>query len=284
MKIVFHYSDKARERILADAFAAGAKTHGDDVELRALTPEKEVIDCDVAVMVGVKSRELYEAHWKAGVHVLMVDKGYIRARVDSPVRQWEYWRLSLDAHHPTRWLSRMQKPGDRWARFGLQFQPWREQGQHVLFAGSSEKYHNFYGLPHPTEYAKRTVKHLRKTTDRRIVYRPKPTWREAVPVKGADFSKPPEYITGALQNAHAMVTHGSNACFEAILAGVPCIVLGDAVAKPISSTEIADVEQPRLASDAERQQWFANLAYLQWNLREMASGEAWQHMRGFVYG
>lgn len=87
----------------------------------------------------------------------------------------------------------------------------------------------------------------------------------------------------ALRNAHVMVTHGSNACFEAVLAGVPVIVLGDAVAKPISSTVIEEVRRPHLARARDRKQWLANLMYHQWTMPEFEGGEAWNHIRPQIY-
>lgn len=284
MRVTFFHSDKPRERMLAEAFAAGAMALGDDVELQELNGTGLVAHgADVAVMVGVKSTDLWRANMDAGIHVAMLDKGYIRAKARGPVKSWEYWRIAVDAHHPTHYLGSMRCPADRWDALGLNVQPWREQGDHVVFAGSSEKYHTFYGIEHPTRFARKLLRDLREYTDRRVIYRPKPSWRDAKAIRGADFSRDGG-INELLIGAHALITHGSNACFEAMLAGVPSIVLGDAVARPISSHVIADIEAIRLATDDERRQWLANLAYCQWTLDEIASGEAWKHTRIHVHG
>lgn len=286
MRVCFFRSDKPREGLLADAFARGAIEHGDDVIVRRLTNETQIAaDCEVAVMVGVKSKALFDANWGAGIHTVLLDKGYVRHSAPGPVRGWEYWRAAVDAHHPTRYLMAMNYPSDRLDRLGLEMKPWRESGEHVLIAGSSAKYHEFYGLENPTAYAKRLIKNLNRITGRHLIYRPKPTWREAVPIKGAAFSSGKEYpLDSILLGAHAAVTHGSNACFEAVLAGVPTIVLGDAVSKPISTTSLEEIEAPLMVSDERRRQWLANLAYHQFTLSEFASGEAWQHIRPHIYG
>jgi hypothetical protein len=178
----------------------------------------------------------------------------------------------------------MHCPSDRWDRFGMSPAPWRRRGEQIVFAGSSAKYHEFYQLADPTMYAKKVRGWIReRDQERLIVYRPKPSWRDAKPVVGMEYSTSAQSMTECLQGAHVMVTHGSNACFEAVMAGVPCIVLGDAVAKPISSTSLDELDAPRLATDDERSQWLANLAYLQWNLREMASGEMWANLRNQLY-
>jgi hypothetical protein len=285
MNIVFYASDKPRERILADAFRDGAVQHGDTVTIRPLTVPVEVDpSADVACMVGVKSRELFQAHWDKGVHIVYLDKGYSRHKQDGPLGIWEYWRVAVDAHQPTRFLARMKKDSSRWDKLGLEIAPTREEGEHILLAGSSGKYHAFYGLIKPTEYALKVVKRIRKNTDMPIIYRPKPSWRDAVPIDDTEYSPASEPIARPLKRAHVLVTHGSNACFEALLAGVPTIVLGDGVTKPISSIDLADIREPKIASDEERHQLACNLAWFQWTRSEMASGEMWSAIRSCIYG
>lgn len=283
MRLTFFVSDKPREHLLADAFATGARRHGDIVDVKPLTGDVQIAETEVAVMVGVKSRELFHANWGAGVHTVMFDKGYVRSRSGAPTGGWEFWRVAVDGHHPTRHLAGMQCPADRFNRLGLEVKPWRPRGHHIVYAGSSAKYHDFYDLPHPTRYAKKVLGWIRERSERDVVYRPKPSWRDARAVTGMGYSQNPQTLLDVLSGAHAMVTHGSNACFESVLAGIPCVVLGDAVAKPISSTSMDDIEAPLLVTDEARMQWLANLAYLQWTLGEMASGEMWSTIRSQVY-
>ncbi|HEY5410179.1 MAG TPA: hypothetical protein VIJ94_05565 [Caulobacteraceae bacterium] len=276
MRIAFLASDKAREQHLADAFLMGARKHGHTTEVRTLGPDLDVSGYDVACMVGVKSRELFHLHRQQGITTIYLDKGYARHKRPGEAGGWEYWRVSINAHHPTRRLAVQRHDGDRLAKLDWRLRPRRGGGRHIVFAGSSQKYHDFYGLRGATDYAKRLVREMHLLVpQRRIVYRPKPSWADAEPVKGADFSRLPQTIDDVLGNAWCMVTHGSNACFESVCAGIPVVVLGDAVAKPISSTELEDVRAPFLATDEARRQWLANLAYWQWTLAEMASGEAW---------
>lgn len=284
MRVCFYRSSKPREGNLAEAFVEGLRVHGDEGVIRTLDGEPQIADdCEVACMVGVKSKALFDANWRAGVHTLMLDKGYSRHKAPGPVRGWEYWRVAVDAHHPTANLMKVSRPSDRFDRLGFEILPWRETGQHILLAGSSAKYHEFYGLKEPTTYAKEIVRQLRAITERPIIYRPKPSWRDAVEITKTRFSALPETILDVLADAWVTVTHGSNACFESVINGIPCIVLGDGVAKPLSSTDLADVVSPRIASDTERHAWACNLAYQQWTLSELYSGEAWTTIKGQIY-
>ncbi len=271
--ILFAASDKPREQQLAAAFAAGAAVHGCKVDICHNGVLPRLNGYRAVAMVGVKSKRLFEQVKATGAMPLMLDKGYIRSRRPD-ARTWEYWRVSPGAHHPTGTsLTGRKYPSDRLEALELEVAKWRRGGLQVVFAGSSAKYHDFYGLPDPTEYASALFERIRQLTDRPIVYRPKPSWRDAVPIAGSRYSVGKEGMSGALANAHCLVTHGSNACFEAALLGIPSIILGDGVAKPISSTSIEDVEHPHLG---KRIQWLANLAYHQFTEAEFASGEAWQ--------
>jgi hypothetical protein len=285
MHVRFWCSDKPRERLLADAFCAGVRLHGDTTDIRRLG-EEVTFDCDAAIMVGVKSRELWNAHTRAGVIPIYQDKGYSRHSRADDVRGWEYWRVAVGAHQPTSKF-RPDYPGDRLSEMGWEFRPWREptpyHGGAIVIAGSSEKYHNFYDLKHPTEWASKLVKAIEYENKREIVYRPKPSWKNATPITGSRFSGPDEKIADVIRYAHCLVTHGSNACFEAMLMGVPSIILGDAVMKPISSTDLAELESPRLASDSEREAVLRFLAYNQWTQAEMLDGKAWPTIRRQIF-
>lgn len=283
MKIAFLASDKPREQLLADAFLMGARRHGHQTEVIPLTGEAFVGGYDVACMVGVKSRALFQAHGRAGVPTIYLDKGYARHSRSDGVSGWEYWRVAINDHQPTDRLGR-DFPHDRLTRIGWEPAPWRKAGKTILLAGSSAKYHEFYGLREPTSWMHHLVQRLRLVTERPLVYRPKPSWREAVPIAKTNFSRPPQTLAELLPKAHLLITHGSNSCFDAVLAGVPSIVLGQGVARPISSTDILDIENPRMVSDKARKQWLANLAYWQWTQPEMVSGDAWAFIGEQIHG
>jgi hypothetical protein len=274
-RIVFYVSQKEREQKLAEAFLAGAAAHGFLTEKRQTSDSTNASDFDYACMVGVKSKTLWGKMKAQGVKPIMFDKGYVRSKYDGA---WRYWRVSVGMHHPTVGALTREYPTDRFDALQLPIQRWRKEdrNKHVLYAGSSEKYHNFYGLPHPTDYARRIIKGIRGVCARRIVYRPKPSWSEAVPIRAASFSKNGESIGADLTRAHCLVTHGSNACFEAALMGIPSIILGQGVMKPISSTRLVDIEKPLMG---DRYPILCALAYHQWTLDEMRSGEAFNTIK-----
>jgi hypothetical protein len=282
MKVRFWTSDKPRERILSEAIGQGVMKHGDEYDTRALGNEATP-DCDVAIMVGVKSKELWQAHLRLGCQMVYLDKGYSRHDRGDGSRVWEYWRVSVNAHHPTAKFRVGDYPDDRSTAAGWTFEKWKPNASGpIIIAGSSEKYHSFYDLKPPTEWAQKLVKEIRRTTQNPIIYRPKASWKGAVPIDGTTF-KQDGSIDDVLKGAWCLVTHGSNACFEAMLAGVPSIILGEAVMRPISSTEISEIHSMKLATSKERASILAFLAYHQWTMEEMASGKMWEVVRKEIF-
>jgi hypothetical protein len=289
VKVAFIYAVKDqgeldRELILAKAFLAGVEKAGDEIEF--VSKSSSETDAEVVCMVGVKSLKLFRKMRGQGKQIIYFDKGYFRHR--GAGRTWEYWRVAINDHHPTSYIATAKHTPLRWektaARRAIAPKGWRESGSHIVYAGSSEKYHNFAGLTDPTEYAKDVIRRLSKLTDRKVIYRPKPTWFDAVPILGTTFSGRMQSIWDVLQGAWCLVTDGSNASFDAVIEGIPNIVIGNAIAKPISSQDIAWIERPWLASDEEKNQWFHNLAWCQFTEAEMTDGLAWDTLRPQLSG
>lgn len=273
MDLVFYAAEKPRERTLAAALAEGCREQGDRLQVRY---GEERIDSgfDVACMFGVKTAGLMATHRAAGVPVLFFDKGYTRHASDS------YVKTSVNAIHPLAYFQ-CGRPSDRWRTLGIKVRG-RRRGRGIVYCGSSAKFHAAAGLPAPTDYAGQIVRRLRGLTDRPILYRPKPSWREAVPVKGATLQRGGKLAHLLRHDVHALVTNGSNAAVDAIIEGVPVVALGETIGRPVAETEIGNIEDPFFPSEAARRQWLSDLAYCQWTLDELRSGEAWACLKETV--
>jgi hypothetical protein len=282
MKVVFYASEgKKFDGTLARCFGNGVRVNKDKYEVRAINGFSAVDPkTDVAVVAGVKgwSKECFDAHLAAGRHAVIIDKGYTRLRGGELGTL--YWRLSIDAFQPHAYFRAVPRPTDRWEKLGVPTarRPAAPNGQ-VLFCGSSQKYCDWHGLGDATAYALQTLDELRRHTKREVVYRPKPSWGNAVPIAGYRYSGPEEKYVVELEKTAVVVTFGSNAAFEAVLAGVPALVAGDGIARPLARTALADVEKPLLPSPAEVHQLACDVAYCQWTLDEMDDGLAWRHVR-----
>ena len=278
MHVTFFAAEKDREDMIARAFATGVRTHSHQCDIvRPAEYPAPNPETDVAVMIGVKgySRKLFDDHLEAGKHVLYIDKGYLGNR-------GRYYRMSVNSFQPLRYFQQVARPADRLQTLGLTLQPMRTSGRHILVAGGSVKYsnwHRMHGGPNDedpaTAWAQQTIKRLSKASHRPIVYRPKPSWKDAVPIPGVEYSRPPRTIQEELRDCWCLVTYGSNAALDALIFGVPVLVLGDGIAQPLAKMSENSVEDPYLPTDEERWQLLADVAYCQFSVPEMASGLAW---------
>lgn len=284
MLITFYLTEnKARERMLAEAMEQGCKAFGHDFERVAAgeyNGPRE--DTDVACFIGIKgiSRRGLEEHWKTGAATIFIDKGYARIR-NSPLSAPLYWRVSVNSHQPLRYFKQNRR-SDRWDRLGIPVSPLRTRHRNkAIFAGSSLKYHMWNDLVEPTQYAQKQIKQMRKHAPKglQMVYRPKPSWHEAVPIPGAQFSRMPETLQDLLREGYCLVTHGSNAAVDALIEGVPAIVLGGGIASAICANELTAIRDAPWPGNEAVQQFLYDIAYCQWTIAEMASGEAWDDLK-----
>jgi hypothetical protein len=288
LKIAFLCNPHPRETVLCAAMRRGMAIHGDRLKKVDYDDQPRDLDCDLLAFIGVKCREWHDWCRETGQRFLYLDKGYYYPEEKTylngkPVVQC--WRVAVDTNQPLEYLAAARHDPRRWDKFAIRPEAWRARtttGQ-VIIAGSSPKFHQFHDLPHPTMWAQEVVAELRNHTDRPIHYRPKPSWwirspEDAMPIDGAEFV-PEGSFESHLDGAHAVVTYSSNAALIAMLSGVPSVILGNGVMRLISSTDLSEIEHPRLAGEDERLQLLANLAYSQFSLAEFQNGMAWTHIK-----
>lgn len=281
MRLIYWYGGKNYEKALAKYLMAGAAVAGIDLVCKPAEDYRRP-EADGALCFGIVRREVLWDHQAAGKAVAYLDKGFHRAR-----KPWEggsipaWWRLCWNDTHPTHYLMQWKRSGDRFAQWGVtpKERKLNFTGA-VVILGSSEKFHHTMKLDHPTDWAADLAASIRAMTNREIVLRPKPSWTEAVPVKGTTFDHGNKTsIVETLAGAFVTVTYGSIACVDSVIAGVPCVVLGNGVARPISSTVIRSIPLPRWPDRPEREQWLANLAYSNFSPEEIADGTAWNILK-----
>lgn len=113
-----------------------------------------------------------------------------------------------------------------------------------------------------------TVK-LKQQTKRPFVIRPKPSRTDRVTENS---------IWDALDQAGLVIAHSSIAASEAILAGVPCCVLGENAAQAVS-VPFEQIDNPVLHSANQINKWLCQLSYSQFTEQEMRQGTAWNYVK-----
>ena len=143
-------------------------------------------------------------------------------------------------------------PEDRLKKLNLQILDQKNNGSHIILSEPSEVMKKVYNVP---EWTNNTIELVKRYSDRKIIVHNK-------------FSKEPLKLL--LKNAWAFISLQSTAGFTAMLNGTPSYFTD----KSLSNIgKIQDIEKPKIDYNI-----FKNLAYGQWTLKEMESGEAWENI------
>lgn len=235
----------------------------------------------VAVIFGVyKSRvpisfprgEIFRRQREKNLEVVVLETGYIN-RGDGENHHYAAGFNGLNGRADFR---NVGMPPDRAEKLGVELKPYRG-GESVILCGQvpwdASVDPTTTGVDHGI-WLQATLERLKSYTNRNIRFRPHPLALNALPPLDCELSTVP--LQQDLKNAHAVVTFNSNSGVEALIDGVPvfCADVGSMVWK-IANRSLISIDVPNRPA---RDWWLADLAYCQWTLDEMRSGEAWEHL------
>ena len=148
-------------------------------------------------------------------------------------------------------------PNDRLKKLNLEILDQKKTGSYIILSEPSETMKKMYNVPMWTED---TIKLVKKFTDRKLVVHNK-------------LSKEP--LNSLLKEAWAFVSLQSTAGFTAMLNGIPSYFTENTLSH---ISKIQNIENPTIDYNI-----FNNLAYGQWTLKEIESGEAWENILNNIY-
>jgi len=163
-------------------------------------------------------------------------------------------------------------PGDRWKQLcaideNLKWKGWKKSGSKILLIAPIDKSAGNYGYTKDSWIAS-TVDTLKKYTDREIVI------REKMSRPDRTFKKT---IYQALdEDIFAVVTLNSIAAIEAVAYGIPAFTTAPTAADPVCLKDLSKIETPFYPDESFVYKWCSSLAYGQFHLEEMITGDAWR--------
>lgn len=279
---VFIPDDPALHVDALDAFVKGMQYLG--LKYRIYPLQNGYQPCDIAVTFGVAKKKTprgraisrlltdhFEMHKncssKLGRH-LVIERGFIHRD--------RYFMVGWEGLNGRANYLNDQSPADRWEELGVSLSPWRETGRHIVLCGQVPWDASVQHTDH-AQWCRETVERLGTLTDRVIRFRPHPLQPDAIDVSNLPVQVSLEVsLQEDLQDAWAVVTFNSNAGVEATLAGVPAFVADEGgMGYSLLNKDLRLIESPCMP---DRRQWLCDLAYTQWTLGEIASGQAMRHL------
>jgi hypothetical protein len=225
---------------------------------------------DPVLIRGISSGKIGKFVQEHGQDYYFIETGYLgNYRCDNNrTGRKVYHRIVKNAmQHSTI----MDVPDDRWKALvnfnpALEYKGWRRTGSKILVVLPTEKPFQYYG--HDREkWIQKVEKTIKKHSDREIV------WRQ----NASRGERTNDTIYDALDNdIYALVTYNSIATVEAVQHGIPAFGLAPTAADPVCSNSLAQIENPVMPSEDIVYKWLCSIAYSQFSLDELITGQAWE--------
>jgi hypothetical protein len=286
-----------KPRIL-DYFCQGVTAAGDTaIAHRGLN----TVACDVALIQG-----FVHEHGKSAPHLqlrktavdlqkstnkrsLIVDSNlFLYADKTNPLH---YLRYSFDGVFPTTgfYFDQDADP-DRWQQIskdlGIELQPWRTQGNHILICLQRNGGWSMGGLD-VIQWMNSTILEIRKYSNRPIIVRAHPGDKKIsgylkINHKLVSLSVNPDFKDD-LRNAWATVVYNSSPSVASIIEGIPAFLTDpypqNSQSFAVANTDISKIEDPVIV---DRQAWVERLSMCHWKFDELKSGAAWKFFKKYI--
>ena len=243
-----------RQAAFVDRFAQGSGG-----KLISLESARKLPVEDEWCIRGMKFAKAVQECWQSGRKFYYIDNGYFGNVVS---KRW--FRIITNHVHEIRPV--ISRDNSRLEQFNLELSKFTP-GSRILLAPPSDKSLSMWNMT-SQQWINDTVEQLKKYTDRPIDIRLKRPRTERLKHNT---------MQEALNNdVHCLVTYNSVSAVEAVIMGKPAICLGPNAAAVVSSTSLADIENPRRPTDDERWAWLRHLSYSQFDFDEISNGTAWR--------
>lgn len=279
MRAIFYRVKSRRSQVIYEAWRAGLAKHGIALPAKR-EEERRGIEADLVIHYGLWGtlRTLAAECAASGAKAVFCDLGYW-GRIEGG-KLAGYHRVAVNAQHATAYFQKIKHGPERFRRFGIQTQPFRREGSHVLLCGMSAKAAWVYGLG-PEEWERGAAAKL-TAGGREVWYRPKPSWKHSSPIAGTVWrgnrDQTREPIEHDLVGAWALATHHGNTALDALAMGIP-VFCENGLASALAERDLAKIVTPRIPNDEERDQLLYDAAWTQYSIAEITEGRAWQYLK-----
>jgi hypothetical protein len=220
---------------------------------------------DPIILRGILKHKIMKRCWQDNRTFYYMDTGYFgNERNMSNPNGWKVWHRIVKNNLQHDKI--IPRPDDRFKQFDKKFTPWRKAGRKILVAAPDEKPCKFYGVD-KEEWVKQTVETIKQHTDRPVEV------RERAPKRIDRIAN--NTLQQALDNdVFALVTFNSVAAIESVFYGIPAFTLAPNAASPVSLQDLSKINEPYYADHDKLYAWACHLAYGQFHINELRSGQA----------
>lgn len=251
---------------------------------------RERYDADTALIWSVlwanrmsRNKNVWDQYRQQGKPVIVAEVGGLIRNLT--------WRLSINGINRSARFPIIDKFDlDRPKKLNLSLKPWHS-GEYILICGQHEKSQQWEKMPPMDEYYKKTILEIRKHSDRPIVIRSHPRYREKLFFNiDEEFYKAhkvewniPKKIRESydsfdlevlLPHCHCVISHSSNSGLSAVMAGTPVIVSKESLAYDMGTDDFSKIESPPMP---DREKWLLELSHKEWFKEEI--NDIWPRLK-----
>ena len=136
------------------------------------------MDADAALIWSVLWFGKMSANKRVWDHYRAQNKPVIVIEVGGLIRN-ETWKLGINGiNRDADFAVDEYMPDDRLKKFGVVLKPWKTDGEYILVCGQHGHSEQWRDMPEMGEYFKQTVTTIREHSDKPIVLRAQPRYRE----------------------------------------------------------------------------------------------------------
>lgn len=247
-------------------------------------------DTDTALIWSVLWNGRMSRNQNVWKHFRSQNKPVIVIEVGGLIRN-KTWRLSINGINRSATFPTINKLDfDRPKHIGINLKSWH-QGEYVLICGQHARSEQWINMPPMDDYYKQTVLHIRKYTDRPIVIRSHPRYKENLFFKidtefyksyKVEWNTPKQIyktydsfdLEPLLAHCHCVISHSSNSGVSAIIEGTSAIVSKESLAYDVATDDISQIEN---LPKPNREKWLIELCHKEWFEEELE--QAWLKLR-----
>ena len=233
------------------------------------------MDADAALIWSVLWYGKMSGNKRVWDHFRSQGKPVIVIEVGGLIRN-KTWKLGINGiNRDADFAVNAYEDDSRLSKLDLMLKPWKQEGEYILVCGQHGHSEQWRDMPEMGEYFKQTVSDIRAISDKPIVLRSHPRFREGLhwacdmdwfKQQGCEWNIPKhiqqtydsfdlEYM---LKHTHCTISHSSNAGITSVLHGVPAVVSEHSLAYDVGAKLDTWLSKP------DRHQWLNRMSYTEW--------------------
>jgi hypothetical protein len=278
--------------MLMDNFNAGVIANGDEViEFRDNRLPDQKLDAGFVLGYTLEDnfrKKIIDYLKKQNIPSIFVDSNILHYSR----KEHEWHRYSLNTVYPDTGTYFFKELNDhKWLTFsqwhGVELQPWRHSGNHILVLAQRPKGFNMF--TDQDEWLANTIAKIRQYSSRPIMIRMHPgdgtRFKQIEKLQkryGNSITiSEHEGIREALENCWCSVGYASTPNVVSAIEGIPVYVEEPTKswAQDVCFNDLSQIENPPMP---DRSQWVNKIANIHWSNGEVKSGQLWAAIKSYI--